>query len=209
MDGVIVDSTAIHTKAWQSYLRNHGLEFDDLPGRMLGKHNDELVRDLFAPEVLTQDVVFGHGARKEALYREMMTPVLEENLVPGVREFIVRHQDSALAVATNAELANLDFVLNAAGLRSLFRVLVHGHDVARPKPHPDIYLHAARMLGVTPQDCVVFEDSVTGVRAARAAGMRVVGVTTTLPSFDDVDLTIRDFLDPALEPWLDGCYAQH
>jgi beta-phosphoglucomutase-like phosphatase (HAD superfamily) len=96
----------------------------------------------------------------------------------------------------------VDFVLDVAGLRRFFRAIANGHDVARPKPAPDIYLHTARMLKVNPADCIVFEDSATGVAAAVAAGMRVVGLLTTLPTFDNVDLAVRNFQDPRLEKWL-------
>ena len=72
----------------------------------------------------------------------------------------------------------------------------------RPKPFPDVYLNAAKLLHVAPENCVVFEDSLTGVTAARAAGMRVVGVLTTLSGFVNVDLTIRDFRDSRLNQWL-------
>jgi HAD superfamily hydrolase (TIGR01509 family) len=201
MDGVIIDSTAMHTRAWDVYLERHGLRVPDLQSRMLGKHNDELVRDLFPKELLTESLISEHGFRKEALYREMMLPVLEENLVPGVREFIVRHAGQAMGIATNAEPANVDLVLRSTGLSGYFRAIVNGYDV-RPKPFPDIYLRVADMLGYAPQDCVVFEDSMTGVQAARDAGAKVVGVTTTLSSFPDIDLTIRNFLDPRLDTWL-------
>jgi beta-phosphoglucomutase len=202
MDGVIVDSTPTHTEAWRVYLDRHGLDKGNIADRMLGKHNDELVRAFFPAESLTTESISEHGLRKEALYREMMSPVVTDKLVPGVRDFILRNKDFPLAVATNAEPLNVDFILTATGLRSYFRVVVDGHQVRNPKPHPDIYLLAANMLGVDPENCVVFEDSLTGVRAARAAGTRVVGVSTTLAEFADVDLTVRDFLDPRLEPWL-------
>src|SRR5690606_30600639 len=124
--------------------------------------------------------------------RELMSPVLENHLVPGLRKFLQRHAGVPMAVASNAEAANVDFVLELGGLRPFFRVVANGHDVARPKPAPDIYLHCASLLGVDPANCIVFEDSATGVAAAKAAGMRVVGVLTTLPSFDNVELSIRD-----------------
>jgi beta-phosphoglucomutase len=202
MDGVIVDSTPAHTEAWRVYLDGYGLDTNNIADRMLGKHNDELVRAFFPAEKLTTESIYEHGVRKEALYREMMSPVIEDKLVPGVRDFLLRNRHYPLAVATNAEPLNVDFVLTATGLRSCFRVVVDGHQVAKPKPHPDIYLLAADLLGYDPENCVVFEDSLTGVEAARAAGARVVGVSTTLSAFADVDLTIRDFLDPKLEPWL-------
>ena len=202
MDGVIVDSTATHTEAWIAYLTNLGLSADNLTARMLGKHNGELVRDLFGSQPLTEEAVFAHGAAKEALYRDMIRPMLREKLVPGVREFLVRHHDQPMAIATNAEPANVHFVLENAGLAPYFRAVVDGSQVARPKPHPEVFLRAAELLGYAPQNCVIFEDSLTGLRAARASGARVVGVTTSLSEFPDVDLTIRDFFDPKLEPWL-------
>lgn len=202
MDGVIIDSTDTHTRAWQLYLDRHGIEQPYIADRMLGKHNSDIVLEFFAGQDLTETEITLHGANKEALYRELMEPVLHASLVPGVRGFIQRHAGLPMAVASNAEQANVDFVLDLAGLRHFFRIVASGHDVARPKPAPDIYLQTAQMLGVAPADCVVFEDSVTGVAAAHAAGMRVVGVLTSLSSFDNVELEIRDFLDPRLEAWL-------
>jgi beta-phosphoglucomutase len=79
---------------------------------------------------------------------------------------------------------------------------VDGFQVSRPKPFPDIYLRAAELLGAQPANCIVFEDSPTGVEAGRAAGMRLVGVETTPTEFVGVDLHVKDFLDPKLEPWV-------
>jgi HAD superfamily hydrolase (TIGR01509 family) len=202
MDGVIVDSTSTHTEAWVIYLREHGISADSLSERMLGRHNGELVRDLFGSRPLTEEAITQHGANKEALYRDMIGPVLREKLVPGIVEFLSRHIDWPMAVATNAEAANVHFVLQSANLAHFFRGIVDGSQAVRPKPHPDVFLKAAELLGENPRDCVVFEDSLTGIRAARASGARVVGVTTTMAEFPDVDLTIQDFSDSKLEPWL-------
>lgn len=202
MDGVIVDSTRIHTEAWDAYLRSCGIDLPDAGQRMLGRHNDDIVRDFFRGHSLTPETILAHGARKEKLYRDLMTPVLSEHLVPGISGFLSSLENCPLAVATNAEPANISFVLAKADLQKYFRVIVSGHDVKRPKPFPDIYLHAARLLHTAPEYCIVFEDSRTGVAAARAAGTRVVGIQTTLAEFEDVDLVIRDFNDPNLVPWL-------
>jgi len=75
--------------------------------------------------------------------------------------------------------------------------------VARPKPDPEVYLRAARLLGRPPRDCVVFEDSIAGVQAGRAAGTRVVALTTTHTSFPEADLVVENFLSPELEPWIE------
>jgi len=202
MDGVIVDSNPLHRLAWEEYNRRHGIETtEDMQRRMYGKRNDQIVRDFFG-EALSDDEVFAHGARKEALYREMLKPALEAALVPGLKDFLARHRGVPAAVATNAEPANVDFVLGNAGLRDYFGAIVDGQQVANAKPHPEVYLRAAELLGVAPVCCVVFEDSYAGVQAGLAAGMRVVGVTTTHPDLEGVSLLIRDFDDPGLESWL-------
>lgn len=202
MDGVIIDSNPLHRLAWQQYTRRHGVEMTEaMQQRMYGKRNDEIIRD-FLGNHLDEAAVFAHGAAKEALYRELMTPRAGESLVPGVREFLEHYRNLPFAVASNAEPANIDFVLDAAGLRAYFALTLNGHQVSHPKPHPEIYTRAAQRLGVSPEHCVVFEDSHAGVEAGLAAGMPVVGVTTTHEDLPGVSLLIRDFTDPALEPWL-------
>jgi beta-phosphoglucomutase family hydrolase len=202
MDGVIVDSNPVHREVWAAYNRRFGIETDEaMQQRMYGRRNDDIVRDFFGVN-LTLEEVRAHGAAKERLFRETIGPVLNEALVPGLREFLERHRHQPLGIATNAEPENVAFLLDTARLRPYFRAVVDGHQVERPKPHPDIYLRAAELLGAPPEDCVVFEDSLTGIQAARAAGMAVVGVGTTHDELPGVDLEIRDFTSPALEPWL-------
>jgi HAD superfamily hydrolase (TIGR01509 family) len=192
----------LHTLAWELYLESMGIHIEDLERRMHGKRNSELVRDLINPD-LADDVIFEHGAAKERMFREMLLQAeLSTYQVPGVQQFLQRHRDWPMAVGSNAELANIDFVLDRYQLRPFFRVIVNGMQVQRPKPFPDIYLNAAQQLGVSPERCIVFEDSPTGAEAGLAAGMRVVGVETTPTEFHGIHLLIRDFLDPQLEPWL-------
>ncbi len=202
MDGVIVDSNPLHRAAWAEYARRHGVEATEaMQTRMYGRRNDEIVRD-FLGSHLTDVEVLEHGAAKERVYRELMAPRLAEALVPGLREFLERHSEIPMALATNAEPANVDFVLDGASLRNCFRAVVDGHQVSRPKPHPEIYLRAADLLGVPPEFCLVFEDSETGVQAGLGAGMRVVGISTTHEELSGVSLQVDNFRDPALESWL-------
>lgn len=202
LDGVLVHSMPLHTRAWERYLKELGIHVEDLERRMHGKRNSELVRDLI-DSTLPEDVIFEHGAAKERLFRKMMLESgIAEYRVPGVLEFLQRHDDLSKAVGSNAEPENIDFVLDSFQLRPFFPVIVDGMQVQRPKPFPDIYLKAAEQLAVKPADCIVFEDSPPGVEAARAAGMRVVGVETTPTDFRGIDLRIHDFFDPQLEPWL-------
>lgn len=201
MDGVVVDSNPVHRQAWLVYNRQFGIETDEaMQRRMYGRHNSDIVRDFFGPQ-LSAEEVFAHGAAKEALYRRLMEPQLERRLVPGVREFLARHAASPVALASNAEPANVAFILRKANLAPRFRVALDGHAVRHPKPHPEVYLRAAQLLGAAPADCIVFEDSHSGIAAARAAGMRAVGLRTTHGDLA-ADLLIDDFFSPELEPWL-------
>ena len=203
LDGVIVDSNPVHVQVWEEYLRRQGVPVDHtLPDLMYGRRNDDIVRDLIGDH-LTPEEVFAHGAAKEALYREVMKAQLARRLVPGIATFLSHHANILTGLATNAEPANAEFVLNESGLRRYFPVIVDGQQVARPKPDPEVYLRAARLLGRLPRDCVVFEDSIAGVQAGRAAGTRVVALTTTHASFPEADLVVENFLSPELEPWIE------
>ena len=204
LDGVLVHSMPLHVTAWEKYLENLGIAVTDMERRMHGKRNSELVRELIGSD-LAEDVVFEHGAAKERLFREMlMKSQLAKSGVPGIVEFLERYKEVPKAIGSNAEPANIDFVLDGLDLRKYFSFVVDGHQVSRPKPFPDIYLRAAELLGASPGNCIVFEDSPTGVEAGLAAGMKVVGVETTPTAFVGVDLHVKDFLDPKLEPWVEA-----
>jgi beta-phosphoglucomutase len=201
MDGVLIHSNPVHVRAWEIFNRRHGLETTpSMLLNMYGKRNDELIREFFPG--LTGAEVEARGAAKEKLYREMVAGRIEEILVPGLRPFLESHRDCPMAVASNAEPENVDFVLDRGRLRHYFRVVVDGHQVRHPKPHPEIYRRTAALLGVSPQDCVVFEDSLLGVQAARAAGSRVVGVLTTHDDLPGAHLKIDNFSNGNLCEWL-------
>lgn len=201
LDGVIVDSNPVHVRVWEEYLAPYGIDTAGIDRRMHGLRNDEIVRDLFGLG-LAEDEVSAHGARKESLYRQAMRPQLAARLVPGIAAFLERHRHIPMAVASNAEPANVRFVLEESGLARYFRAAVDGDQVSRPKPDPAIYRLAAGLLGVPASSCVVFEDSRAGIQAARDAGALVVGVAPDGRPPEKVDFAIRDFLDPELDGWM-------
>ena len=202
MDGVIVDSNPLHRESWEAFNRRYGLETTEaMHQSMYGKRNDEIVRNFFG-DLLPEGEVYARGRAKEQLYREMIAGRIESMLVPGLRDFLDRHRGLPLAVATNAEPENVAFVLDETHLRQYFQVIVDGHQVKRPKPHPDVYLRAAELLGVEPAKCVVFEDSYSGVEAAVAAGMPVVGILTTYVNLPGTALCVDNFSSGDLDSWL-------
>jgi beta-phosphoglucomutase family hydrolase len=202
MDGVLVDSNPAHRQAWEAFNRRYGMETTEAMQQfMYGKRNDEIVRGFFGDD-LTAGEVAARGAAKERLYREMVAGKVDGMMPAGLRRFLDAHRSAPMALASNAEPENIAFVLEESGLAKYFRVVVDGHQVERPKPFPDIYLRAAELLGEAPGDCIVFEDSYSGVEAARAAGMRVVGLRTTHGELPGADIAIDDFLSEELEAWL-------
>ena len=201
-DGVLIDSNPLHRDAWTAFNRRYGLETTEaMHEQMYGKRNDEIVRAFYG-EDLDPAEVLERGYAKERLYREMAASRVESMLVPGIRQFLERFQNFPMAVASNAEPLNVNLLLDAAGLRRYFRAVVDGHQVANPKPFPDVYLRAAELLGIAPADCIVFEDSYSGVEAARRAGMRVIGISTTHVNLRDTDRNVDNFQNGELTEWL-------
>jgi HAD superfamily hydrolase (TIGR01509 family) len=201
LDGVVVDSMPVHRLAWQSYVQSLGIDPANLADRMHGRRNDQIIREFLGPDADVHTVQ-EYGAAKERLFRNMLRGSLREHLVPGIAEWLDRAQGLPLALATNAERANLDFILDGAELRRYFQVLVDGSQVAHPKPAPDLYQRAAGELKIPPRNCIVFEDSPVGIAAARAAGARVVGILTHASSLADVDFSTSDFARTELDEWL-------
>lgn len=183
LDGTLVDNMRFHIQAWVAMARSLGIELaaERVEREFNGKRNEEIFPALLGrpvpPEELTR-----LAEEKESHYRQLFAPHLAP--VQGARELIVRLREAGLglAVASAAPRANRSFVLDGLGLRSHFAHVIGAEDVKRGKPHPDLFLAAAQALGVDPAACIVFEDAVLGVRAARAAGMLAVGLTTLTPA---------------------------
>jgi beta-phosphoglucomutase family hydrolase len=202
MDGVILDSNPVHREAWAAFNRRYGLETtEEMQQRMYGRRNDQIVRDFFGDGLAPEEVA-SRGAAKEELYREMVRDQIEQMLVPGIRQFLEHYRDVPKALATNGEPANVDFVLDRAGLRPYFRAIVTGQHVRNPKPDPEIYQRAAELLATDSANCIVFEDSSSGVEAARAAGMRIALLCTTHDNLPGVGISADNFLSGELNAWL-------
>jgi beta-phosphoglucomutase family hydrolase len=204
MDGVLVDSGPLHREAWARFNRRYGVETTRaMLERTYGLRNDDIVREFFGDRLPAEEVA-ARGAQKEQLYREMVGGRLETILVPGLRVFLERHAHTPMAVASNAEPENVRFVLDGTGLSEYFRVVVDGHQVSRPKPDPEVYLRAAELLGIAAPNCIVFEDSYSGVQAAQAAGMRVIGLRTTYGNLPGTGICVDNFLGGVVDKWLEA-----
>lgn len=196
MNGVIVDDSAFHKRAWKAFCESHGfpLTEEQLARNVYGKRNKETLEWLFKKKLPAREVA-RYAAEKEALYRKLYRGSIAP--VKGLRRFLahLRREGVILALATSAPPKNVKFILAATGLRGHFRTIVDDTDVRQGKPHPEIYLKTAARLRVKPSSCIVFEDSLSGIASAKSAGMRVVAITTThaRKELARADLVIDDF----------------
>lgn len=180
-DGVVVDSSAHHERSWEILAGRHGLSLPpDHFKRGFGKKNNVIIPDLgWAAEAREVDAI---AHEKEEIYRELVRLHGIEPL-PGVRELLAELYAAKMptAIASSTERANLDLLLDIMDLRRFFAAIVSGDDVTHGKPDPSVFLMAAKSLGAHPGGCVVIEDALVGIEAAKRAGMYVLAVATTEP----------------------------
>lgn len=179
MDGVLVDTGSFHRQAWEALSEEAGLAMshEDFR-RTFGWRNEEIVRELLGPGVSDQRVA-ELGGRKEELYRDAVRGKV--SALPGATELLRRLRRAGFrqAVASSAPRANIELILEELEIAGDFDAVLCDRDVDRGKPDPQIFLRAAARLGVVPWRCLVIEDAVMGVRAAKRAGMACLAVTTT------------------------------
>jgi len=142
-----------------------------------GKTNIDLFKMIFGP--ISEDLIRKYSDEKEDLYQELYKSKMKPHA--GLEEFIkaARTKNIRIALGTSAPTRNVDFVLDLLNLRACFDVIVDGPHVHKGKPDPEVYLLCAQKLGLDPQECVVFEDSLAGLESAIRAGCRAVGVSTS------------------------------
>jgi beta-phosphoglucomutase len=201
MDGTLADSDPVHRLAFAELLSPHGLDVDETFYRdqISGRSNSLIFGGLFPdwPPVERDRL----ADEKEALFRRLATGLLPLDGLTEVLDWAER-RDMRLGVVTNAPRLNLTHMLQALGLESRFPVQISGEEVARAKPDPLPYLIAMEQLGVRANEAVAFEDSPSGLRAAKAAGLYTFGVltgqSTEVLVAAGADAAIADFHDPAL-----------
>jgi HAD superfamily hydrolase (TIGR01509 family) len=195
MDGVLIESEEVWDAVREAYVRERGGRYDEeIQRAMMGMSSHEWSRYLHetaglaaSPDTINAEVV----ESMLAAYREHLP--LVEGAVAAVQRLAARYP---LAVASSSNRPLIDAVLDVSGLEAFFRATVSSEEVARGKPAPDVYLEAARRLGVVPARCAAIEDSHSGIRSARAAQMHVVAIPNpTYPPDEDAlaqaDVVIR------------------
>jgi beta-phosphoglucomutase len=202
LDGTLTDNMPLHQRAFDAFVARHGLPpFTPAKRRALdGKRNRDIFPILFG-NALDEATLAAYALEKEATYRELSRGRLAP--LAGLRELLAAFARAGIpsAIATSAPDANVAHTLRELGLEGAFAAVAKSDELPRGKPFPDVFLHAARLLGVDPTSCGAFEDAPLGIEAASRAGMTVVALTTSFSA--DVfeshevrpDVIVRDFTE--------------
>ncbi len=197
MDGVIIDSNPFHKIALRQFASNYGYHLDEegLTKKIYGRTNKEWIPNLFG-RTLSADELNFYGEEKEQMFRNLYKNDIRS--LAGLKLFLDQMDVLKIprAIGTSAPRSNVDFVLAATGLKKYFNILLDESDVNQGKPNPEIYIKCAQRLNLPPAQCIVFEDSLSGLAAARAAGCPVVGVATTHSTQElGTKVVIKDFTE--------------
>lgn len=179
LDGVIVDTAKYHYLAWRSIARELGFEFTP-------EHNERLkgVSRMQSLEILLEvgglklDAVEKEmlASKKNGLYLAYIQKMSPDEILPGARDFLLQSRVEGILTALGSASKNAGFILDRLEIRSLFDAVIDGNIVSEAKPHPEVFLQGAQALGLEARQCIVFEDAMAGVEAAKAAGMKCVGI---------------------------------
>ncbi len=190
LDGVIVDSMSHHRDAWVQTHNDFGIPFiEEMYDTIEGMGTEQIVHTLFGAE--TTSTIEKIVEQKKKTFRESFknNPLV----VLGAQQFIeyLLKKEVPIAIATATPKHDMEMVRDTFDWIDAIQTIVLGEEVAHNKPAPDVYLEAARRLSINPTTAIVFEDSIPGIQAGKAAGMTVIGVATT---HDANDLHMADFI---------------
>jgi beta-phosphoglucomutase len=179
LDGVIVDTAVYHYKAWKRLANQLGFDFTE--------HQNEQLKGVSRTRSL--ELILGWGgitktdAEKEELaalknswYVDMISKMTPSEILPGAKEFLQACRDAGLKTALGSASKNSMTILERVDLTHMFDAVIDGNKVSKPKPDPEVFLKGAEEVGVEPAHCVVFEDAIAGIEAAKNGGMKAVGI---------------------------------
>ncbi|MFC2066790.1 HAD family hydrolase [Chloroflexota bacterium] len=196
LDGVIADTAPYHFKAWQEVFSKRGVDYSEEDfKRNFGQTNDTIIGDILGGNV-PQNEADNIANEKEVNYRQKAAHNIKP--LPGAIELmrVLSEYGVKMAIASSTPMENIQLITGGLGINSCFQAIVSGDEVAEGKPNPQVFLLAAQKLGVESHSCIVIEDAIAGVAAAKRAEMKCLAVTNTHPraSLKEADLVV-DKLD--------------
>ena len=179
LDGVIVSTDGFHYKAWKAMADKEGIYFDEtINNRLRGVSRMESLAIILerASKAYTDEEKNAMATAKNEIYRESLSQLTPDDILPGVMDMLTALRAKGLKLAIGSSSKNTPVILKQIGLGDYFDAVADGNQIKNSKPDPEVFLLAAELLGIPPQDCVVVEDAYAGIDAAKAGGMKAVGV---------------------------------
>jgi len=179
MDGTLVDSMPFHRDAWLQFCRNHQIPFtyDRFHAENHGTL-DEMIKKFFGQDI-TDEKIKELGQEKEVIYRELYKDHIKE--IDGLTGLLENLEGLGvkIALATNGDIKNIDFVLDSLNIRRFFDFIIGADEISKGKPDPEIFKRTLKKMNLQCSECIAVEDSSDGIISARQAGLEVIGITTT------------------------------
>jgi beta-phosphoglucomutase len=197
LDGVLVDTAKYHYLAWKELANSLGIDFTE-------KENEQLkgvsrVRSLekilsWGNKTLPQDEFTRLMATKNDEYLSYINKMNESELLPEVKDRLTFLKDKKQGIALGSASKNARYIIEKVDVKDMFDAVVDGTDVSKAKPDPEVFLIAAKLLNIEPENCIVFEDSVAGVQAANTAKMISIGIGSE-EVLGEADYVFKDFTE--------------
>lgn len=204
LDGVIVSTDGFHYSAWKQMADREGIYFDEtINNRLRGVSRMESLEIILerAEKAYSQEEKEALAQSKNDLYRESLSQLTPADLLPGVTETLRGLREKGIKLAIGSSSKNTPTILAQIGLGDFFDAVADGNQIKNSKPHPEVFLLAAQLLGLPPTACAVVEDAFAGIDAALAAGMKAIGVgdasrydRATLTGTTLGDLSVEDLI---------------
>jgi len=179
LDGVIVDTVPAHFIAWKTMADELNIPFtEDDNEHLKGISRTDSMKRILAlgNQTKTDEEIIEMTDKKNAIYVEIISKMTPEDILPGVTDFIQLLKTNNIATAIGSASKNTPTILKAVGLDGTFDAIVDGNQVTHGKPNPEVFLKGAEKLNLAPEDCIVLEDAISGVEAAKRGGMKCIGV---------------------------------
>jgi beta-phosphoglucomutase family hydrolase len=180
MDGTLVDNLAYHFKAFDAYIEREGFTLlEPVSLKINGMHSNDIFPMLLGDEVVAEYGIDRLHHDKEAVYRDLYRPHIKP--IAGVVELMKMAKEAGVkcAIGSSGCRENVEMIIEGLGIAELIDASISGSDVTHGKPHPEIFIKACEALGLKPEECIVVEDAITGIKAGLAAGCKCIAVTTT------------------------------
>ena len=179
LDGVLVDTAKYHFKAWKRLTDMLGIDFTENDNERL-KGVSRMASLEIILEIgnihLDENKKLEYATLKNNWYIEYISKMTPSEILPGCIRFITELKKEKILIAIGSASKNTPMILERVGIQGMFDAVADGNNITKAKPDPEVFLKAAEMIGIRPEECVVFEDAVAGVQAALNAGMMCIGI---------------------------------